>query len=108
MAKKEKTGLRPQGSVIGPRGDVLPNGKPNLAPSAGYDGHAPVQFSDESDEMFAGRVAMFTSALANARAIEAGGLDFDAQIEAAEARHEAEISNLEALRDEAAKAKKGK
>lgn len=112
MAKTEKTlkgstpstrEVRPQGTPLPPAGNRLPNGKPNLAPSAGYDGHAPVQFEDESDEMFAGRVAMFESALANAVAIEKGGLDIDGQIRAAEARHEAEIASLEAMRDKAKK-----
>lgn len=93
-------GIRPQGTVIPANGFRLPNGKPNLAPSAGYDGHAPVQFSDESDEMFAGRVAMFESALANARAIEHGGLDTAGLIAAADARHEAEVASIKANAEE--------
>ena len=93
MSKKEK--MSPQGTVIGPNGDRLENGKPNLSPTAGYDGHYPVQFADESDVMYASRVAMFEDSLATARQIEAGGETYDFQLDALQARFDADKAVLE-------------
>lgn len=74
----------------------MPDGSVDLRPTAGYAGHEPVQYSDESDQQFAGRVAQFESARANARDIEAGGQDFAAKRQAMKARHEAELAGLDA------------
>lgn len=81
--------VRTQGSVIEPSKD--------LSPVAGYDGHYPVQFSDETDAMFKGRVAMFEGSLASARQIASGGASLADAKAAAKARYDAEVANLEAV-----------
>jgi hypothetical protein len=88
--------LAEQGTPIGPNGNRLDNGKPNLAPTAGYDGHYPVQFDDETDEMFAMRVAMFEDSYSTAVNIEEGGENLESQIKALDAKHEAEVAALKA------------
>lgn len=92
--------IRPQGSVIDPV--AVPGGGFDLSPTAGYDGHYPVQFSDESDATFAGRLAMFLGSLASARQIASGGATLEDAKAAAKARYDAEIANLEVVyRDKA-------
>jgi hypothetical protein len=91
--------VAPQGSVIEPHGERLDNGKPNLMPTAGYDGHYPVQFSDESDAMFASRVAMFEDSLATAQQIQDGGVTYEGAMEALDAKYEADKATLETQRD---------
>lgn len=94
---------RSTGNKIDPKDQYLPNGKPNLMPTAGYEGHEPVQYSDETDEQFAGRVAMFKSAYATAVSIEnANGTSQDsykARKEALDAQYDADLANLEATKN---------
>lgn len=92
---KDASSLAEQGTPISGNGQRLANGKPNLAPTAGYDGHYPVQFGDETDEVFAQRVAMFEDSFATAVSIEAGGANLEQQISALEAKFEAEKLALE-------------
>lgn len=87
--------MSPQGSVIEPV--AVPGGGFDLSPTAGYDGHYPVQFSDEADSTFAARVAMFEGSLASARQIQNGGATLEEAKAAATARYEAEIANLEVV-----------
>lgn len=89
------TKLSPQGSVIEPV--AVPGGGFDLSPTAGYDGHYPVQFSDEADATFKARVAMFESAYASARQTEKGGATLEDAKAAAKARYDAEIANLEVV-----------
>jgi hypothetical protein len=87
------TELDPQGSVIEPT--PVPGGGFDLRPTAGYNGHYPVQFSDESDQTFAERVAMFESSYASAAATERGGEDLASAKSALEAKYKAELLALE-------------
>lgn len=89
-----------QGTVIDPKDQRLANGKVNLAPTAGYDGHYPVQFSDETDETFAARVAMFEDSYATAQVIEAGGMNIEASKKALQAKFDADIAALETQHDD--------
>lgn len=84
---------RSTGRVVEP--EYHKDGTPNLKPTAGYAGHEPVQYDDESDEVFAQRVAMFESARNTAEQIEAGGATLEQKKEAARIRYEAEILNIE-------------
>ena len=93
---------RSTGKPIENKDGYLPNGKPNLMPTAGYEGHEPVQYSDENDQQFAGRVAMFKSAYATAVAIEnADGKtqdSYNARKEALDAQYDADLANLDSTK----------
>lgn len=45
----------------------VPKAVPDLGPTAGYAGNEPVQYDDETDEQFAGRVATFNASLESAK-----------------------------------------
>ena len=101
---------RSTGSVIEEGTGYLPNGKPDLSPAAGYEGHEPVRYSDENDEQFAGRVAQFESARATALDIQnAAGMtqdSYEAKKQVIETQYQADLKALdkererrEALRD---------
>lgn len=87
-------GIRPQGSVIEPVARV--GGVPVVTGLTGYDGHYPVQFSDETDEMFAGRVAQFEASLASARRGQAGGITLEQEIAALKAKYDADVATIKA------------
>lgn len=100
MPKKDEAGesaiakeLAPQGSVIPPV--VRIGGVPVVTAKSGYDGHYPVQFSDESDEMFLGRVAQFESSYANAVKNEPGRNGLEAAKSALKARYDVDLKALE-------------
>lgn len=88
-----------ESKVLPPTGFRLPNGDPDLRPTAGYAGHYPVQFEDEADSTFAGRVAMFESSWATAQAIQSGGETFEGAVEKLDSRYDAELASLEVQRD---------
>lgn len=81
--------MSPQGSVIEP---VKAN---EVTATSGYEGHYPVQFSDESDGTFAARVAMFEGSLASARQNQAGGITLEQAKVALEAKYDADLLALE-------------
>lgn len=89
--KTNETKMKPQGSVIEP---VKVN---EVTATSGYDGHFPVQFSDESDGSFAARVAMFEGSLASARQNQAGGISLEESKAALKAKYDAEVLSVEAL-----------
>lgn len=84
--------MSPQGSVIEPVKRI--GGTPVITPITGYDGHYPVQFSDETDAMFAGRVAMFEGSLASARQNAAGGKSLEQGVAALKAKFDADVLAL--------------
>lgn len=94
MAQTEKP-RRSTGNVKEPGLGRLPNGQVDLRPTAGYEGNEPVQYSDESDTQFAGRVAQFESSLASAKQIEAGGPTLETSKAALKAKYEADLLSLE-------------
>jgi hypothetical protein len=76
-------------------------GVADVSPAAGYNTVAPVQYSDETDEQFSQRVAMFESAKANAEALEDGTFNsVENQLKALDARYDAEKAVIEASREE--------
>lgn len=87
--------LAEQGTPISGNGPRLDNGKPDLSPTAGYDGHFPVQFGDETDETFAQRVAMFKQSYSSAMNIASGGQTYDGAVAALDARYEAEMAGID-------------
>lgn len=87
-------GIRPQGSVIEPVARI--GGVPVVNGLTGYDGHYPVQFSDETDEMFAGRVAQFEGSLASARRGQTGGITLEQEIAALKAKYDADVATITA------------
>lgn len=89
--KTNESKMSPQGSVIEP---VKAN---EVTATSGYDGHYPVQFSDEADGTFAARVAMFEGSLASARQNQAGGASLEEAKASLKAKYEAEVLSLEAL-----------
>lgn len=89
---KEK--LAPQGSVIPPVARDT-GGVPIVFPGSGYDGHYPVQFDNEADEDFLGRVAQFESSYANAVKNEPGQAGVEAAKSALKARYEADLLALD-------------
>jgi hypothetical protein len=91
---KEERPRRSTGNVREPGDGYLPNGQPDLRPSAGYDS-PPVQYSDESDSSFQLRVADFETRKAHAEEIEAGGPTLESAKKAAKERYDAEIASLE-------------
>lgn len=89
--------MSPQGSVIE---DVerTASGVPIISPTSGYDGHYPVQFSDESDATFAERVSMFDSAYASAVKNEKGANSVEGKAAAKvalKAKYELDLKALE-------------
>lgn len=88
---------RSTGNVVEPGDGFLPNGKPNLAPAAGYDAARPVQYSDESDTVYKQRLALFELAELHAQQNEAGGATVEQQKEEAKIRYEADLANIEAV-----------
>lgn len=78
----------------------LENGQPDLSPTAGYAHTYPVQYSDENDTEFAGRVAQWESSYATAQQIAAGGATLDQKKEALRVRYEADLLALEAANPE--------
>ena len=62
---------------------------------AAYEGHDPVQYSDESDETFAQRKAQFDSDRASAQGTDSGN-PIPSLRKKEDARHELEKTNLDA------------
>ncbi len=91
---------RSSGNVMEPGDGYLPNGHPNLSPSAGYVAAEPIQYGDESDTQFEMRMAQWNSAKATAQAIE-GNADFDFQRETLKTKYEAELAGIDAAEDRA-------
>ena len=91
LMKTTNEKMRPQGSVIEP---VKAN---EVTATSGYDGHFPVQFSDESDGTFAARVAMFEGSLASARQNQAGGASLEEAKASLKAKYDAEVLSVEAF-----------
>lgn len=88
--------MSPQGSVIEPVERI--GGIPVITPTTGYEGHYPVQFSDESDQTFAERVSMFVSAYASAVINENGAKSVEAKEAskvALKAKYELDLKALE-------------
>jgi hypothetical protein len=92
---------RSTGNVVEPGDGFLPNGHPNLSPSAGYVAAEPVQYADESDSQFQMRLDMWNSAIANAKAIE-GNADYDFQREQLKLKYDNELAGIDAAEDRAA------
>ena len=97
MAKETVEKLAPQGSVIE---DVerTAGGVPIISPTSGYDGHYPVQFSDESDATFSERVLMFKSAYASAVKNEKGANSVEGKAaakDALKAKYDIDLKALE-------------
>lgn len=90
---------RSTGNVKEPGYGYLANGKPNLMPTAGYEGNEPVQYSDENDAQFALRKADFDLRFAHAKQIENGGASRDQLKEDAKLRYEAEIASIDTQAD---------
>lgn len=88
-------------SKLGLQGSVVPavkkiNGVPVVTPTTGYEGHYPVQFADEADGTFAGRLAQFLESYASAVRNENGG-NLEDDKAALTARYDAEVLALEAV-----------
>lgn len=82
--------------VVDPATRYAKPGVPINDPVLGYAHKVPVQFSDESDEVFAGRKAMYDSALANAIAIR-DNTQTEARRTALKAQYEADLANLDTI-----------
>lgn len=91
----EERPRRSTGQVKEPGHGRLPNGQPDLRPSAGYEGNEPVQYSDESDAQFAIRKADFEERRMHAEEIEAGGATRETERKRLTAKHEAEMAELD-------------
>ena len=91
---RRSTGAKPVENGT-PGSAYYADGKPNLSPEAGYAGHEPVQYSDETEAQFQARVDMFESARANA-----GGLmsqdSADRQLERLKEKYDADVAAIEA------------
>lgn len=87
--------------VLEPGDGRLANGEPDLSPAAGYVAATPYQYSDESDALFAARVAMWESAKASAIETALGGPTFEARKKALKLKYEADLAVLEAEEDKA-------
>lgn len=95
MAKDTGHPRRSTGNVMEPGDGYLPNGKPNLSPSAGYVAAEPVQYGDESDAQFAIRMAEWNSAKAHAKQIEVGGATFAQRRDELEAKLDVDLAALD-------------
>jgi hypothetical protein len=73
----------------------LDNGKPNLAPTAGYENTKPVQYSDETDEQYQIRLSDWEVRYAHAQDIEDGGASYESQKKALDAKYDADMAMLD-------------
>lgn len=83
-------------TVVQPGDGYIKPGVADLSPEAGYVAATPYQFADENDETFKARLAMWESAKASAAQIAQGGATVAQKKEAAKARYDAEIANIDA------------
>lgn len=84
------------GRVKEPGYGRLPNGEPDLRPTAGYAGNEPVQYSDESDAQFQGRVSDFELRRQHAEDIENGGKpSVESQKKALKLKYDADVAAVD-------------
>lgn len=95
MADKERP-RRSTGQAKDPAGERLPDGRPDMRPTAGYAGNEPVQYSDETDAQFKARQADFELRRLHAEQIEAGGATPEQRKEEVRLESEAKIAAIDA------------
>lgn len=94
MQKGTENNRRSTGNVKEPGQGYLSNGMADLSPTAGYEGNEPVQYADENDQQFTGRVADFELRRAHAEEIEAGGASQESEIKVLDAKYDVDVAQI--------------